>query len=161
MVGNLNAKHPDWNSRLTNSRRTALLWLCQQKLLRDHWPDSPTTVPYQPIVTPAVLNSVMVKEFVNRCIWLCPTLSSNHLRLLIDNTFRSSFQNVLDHPDFTRMDSAVFQACLECRHPSNTTVNNEEAIDKTFSSWPARSKTPKRYLLPSVGNVPTTTSFTG
>ena len=56
MTGDLNAKHVDLNSRL-NTRRG--------KLLRDYangnsglifGPDSPTTNPYNPLVTPDVLD---------------------------------------------------------------------------------------------------------
>ena len=56
MAGDLNAKHVDWNWRL-NTRR--------EKLLRDYadgnfclifGSDSPTTNPYNPLVTPDVLD---------------------------------------------------------------------------------------------------------
>jgi len=62
MAGDLNAKHVDWNSRL-NTRRG--------KLLRDYadgnsclifGPDSPTTNPYNPLVTPDVLDIVITKN---------------------------------------------------------------------------------------------------
>jgi hypothetical protein len=38
--------------------------------------------------------------------------------------------NLLDRPDFTRIDWAPFQACLHDRLPGNTVVKDEEAIDK-------------------------------
>jgi hypothetical protein len=41
-----------------------------------------------------------------------------------------SFQNLIDRPDFTRMDWADFQACLEDRLTGNPVVTDEEAIDK-------------------------------
>jgi len=62
MVGDLTAQHVDWNSRL-NTRR--------EKLLRDYadensclifGPDSPTTNPYNPSVTPDVLDIAITKK---------------------------------------------------------------------------------------------------
>jgi hypothetical protein len=74
---------------------------------------------------------VVVKGFVLRVyLTVCSALSSDHLPILIDTTCRSSFQNLLDLPNFTRMDWAAFQACLEDRLPGNPVVNDEEAIDK-------------------------------
>jgi hypothetical protein len=48
----------------------------------------------------------------------------------MDTTFRFSFENLLNCPDFTRIDWGAFQACLEDRLPGNPVVNDEEAIDK-------------------------------
>jgi hypothetical protein len=57
MAGDLNAKHAEWNSRMTTRRG---------KLLRDYadgnsclifGPDTPTNNPYNPSVTPDVLAS--------------------------------------------------------------------------------------------------------
>ena len=62
MAGDLNAKNVHWNSRL-NTRRG--------KLLRDYadensclivGPDSPTTNPYNPFVTPDFLDVVITKN---------------------------------------------------------------------------------------------------
>jgi hypothetical protein len=54
----------------------------------------------------------------------------DHLPVLIDTTYLSSSQNLQDLPDFTRMDWAAFQACLEDRLQGNSAVNDEEAVDK-------------------------------
>jgi hypothetical protein len=68
MAGDLNAKHVDWNSRLTTTRR---------KLLRDHdsgksrltyGPDSHTTVPYNSSATPDVLDIVITNTYPSQCI---------------------------------------------------------------------------------------------
>jgi hypothetical protein len=65
LAGDLNAKHVDWNSRLTTRRG---------KLLRDYadgnsclifGPDTPTTDPYNPLVTPDVLDIVMTKNLTS------------------------------------------------------------------------------------------------
>jgi hypothetical protein len=74
---------------------------------------------------------VVVKNFVLPVhLTVCSVLSSDHLPILIDITCRSSFQILPDRPDFTRMDWATFQACLDDRLPANTVVNDEVAIDK-------------------------------
>jgi hypothetical protein len=94
-------------------------------------PDSPTRVPYTHNATPDVLDIVIVKEFVlPMYLTICSALSSDHLPILIDTTCRSSSQNILDRPDFMRMDWAAFQACLDDILPGNPVVNDEEAIDK-------------------------------
>jgi hypothetical protein len=76
MAGNLNAKHVDWNSRLTTRRG---------KLLRDYAdgnsclivePDTPTTNPYNPSATPDVLDIAVTKDlpfpvYLTSCSVLC------------------------------------------------------------------------------------------
>jgi hypothetical protein len=131
MTGDLDAKHKDWNSRLTTAR---------ESLLRDHayrnscfiyGPDSPTTAPYTHNATPDVLDLVVVKDFVLPVhLTVCAALSSDHLPILTDTSCRSSFHNLPDRPDFTQMDWAAFQACLEDRFPGNPMVVDKEAIDK-------------------------------
>jgi hypothetical protein len=80
---------------------------------------------------PDVLDIVVVKDFVLPVyLTVRSALISDHLPILIDTTCRSSFQNLLDRPDFTRMDWAAFQACLDERLAGNPVVNDEEAIDK-------------------------------
>lgn len=59
----------------------------------------------------------------------CPALISDRLSIPIDTKRRSSFQNLLDRLDLTRVDWAAFKACLEDRLPENTAVY-DEAIDK-------------------------------
>jgi hypothetical protein len=62
MAGEVNAKHVDWNLRLTTG---------QGKLVRDYAdensclifrPDSPTTNPYNSLATPDVLDIVITKN---------------------------------------------------------------------------------------------------
>jgi hypothetical protein len=131
MAVNLNAKHMDWNSRLP----TAMISLLRENAIRStcfiYGQDSPTTAPYTHNATPDVLDIVVVKDFVLQVyLTVCSALSSDHLPILIDTTCRSSFQNLLDRPDFTRMDWAAFQACLNDRLPRNPVVNDEAEIDK-------------------------------
>jgi hypothetical protein len=87
MAGDLNAKHVDWNSRLTTTRG---------KLLRDYGsgnscliygPDSPTTVPYNSLATPEVLDIVITKDLTFPVyLTACSALSSDNLPVLIDTT---------------------------------------------------------------------------
>jgi len=67
MAADFNAKHVDWNSRLSSRRG---------KLLRDYadgnsclifGPVTPTTNPYNPLATPDVLDIVITKKH-SRCI---------------------------------------------------------------------------------------------
>ena len=85
MAGDLNAKHVDWNSRMTTKRG---------KLLRDYaegnsclifGPDTPTTKPYNPSVTPDVLDIVLTQN-LSFPVYLtsCSALSLDHLPVLID-----------------------------------------------------------------------------
>jgi len=105
MAVDINAKHVDCNSRLSTR---------QGKLLRDYadgnsclifGPDTTTTNPYNPLVTPNVLDIVITKNLTSPVyLTSCFALSSDHLPVLIDTTCRSSFQHPLDRPDFRRTD---------------------------------------------------------
>jgi hypothetical protein len=130
MSGDLNAKHTDWNSRLITTRGALLRDYADRYACPIYGPDSPTTVPYQQNTNP-VLDIVVVKDFVLPLyLTVCPALSSDHLPVLIDTTCRTSFQRLLDRPDFKRVDWAAYQACLEDRLPGNPVINDEESIDK-------------------------------
>jgi hypothetical protein len=131
MAGDLNAKHTDWNSRLTTARGSLLRDYAIRNTFLNYGPDSPTTAPYTHNATPDVFDIVVVKDFVLPvCLTVCTALRSDHLPIPIDTTCRSSFQNLLDCFDFTRMDWAAFQGCLDDRLPGNPVVNDEEAIEK-------------------------------
>jgi hypothetical protein len=130
MAGDLNAKHTDWNSRLTTARCSLLRDYAIRNTCLIHGPDSQTMAPCTHNAFPLVLDIVFVKDFVLQVyLTVCSALSSDQLPVLIDTTCRSSIQNLLDRPDFTRMDRAAFQACLDDRLPGNPVVNDEEAID--------------------------------
>ena len=68
MAGNLNAKHMDWNSRLTTVRGKLLRDYADRHSCLIHGPDSPTTVPYNPSATADVLDFVVTKHLPTRCI---------------------------------------------------------------------------------------------
>jgi len=135
MAGDLNAKLVDWKSRL-NMRRG--------KLLRDYadgnsclifGPDSSTTNPYNPLVTPDVLDIVMTKN-LSFPVYLtsCSALSSDHLPVLIDTACRSSFLTRPDRPDFRRTDCASFQTQLEELIPFDSELH-EMAIDTCVENF--------------------------
>jgi endonuclease/exonuclease/phosphatase family metal-dependent hydrolase len=104
LAGDLNAKHTDWNSRLTSTTGLTLSDYANRNSLI-YGPDFPTAVPHLPNATPDALDIVVAKDSVPP---VHPTvrsaLSSHHLPTLIDTTCRTSFQNPLDHSDFERMD---------------------------------------------------------
>jgi hypothetical protein len=130
MAGDLNAKHVDWNSRLTKKRG---------KLLRDYvdgnfslifGPDTPTTNPYNASATPDVLDIVITRNLTSP-VYLTSSCaqSSDHLPVLIDTTCRYSFLLPKDHPDFRRNDWAKFQTHLEDQIPSDPELHSRMAID--------------------------------
>jgi hypothetical protein len=126
MAGDLNAKHKDWNPRLTTARGSLLRAYAGRNSCLMYGPDCPTTAPYTHNATPDVLDIVVVKGFVLPVhLTVCTALSSDNLPNLIDTSCRSSFHNLPDRPDFTRMDWAAFQACLEHRLPGNPVVIDE------------------------------------
>jgi hypothetical protein len=99
MAGYLNEKHTDWNYRLTKARGS---------LLRDYAIRN-TSDPWAGLQTTASNTQRYPRRSRHSgCQGLRPTgvsvssaLSSDHLPILIDTTGRSSFQNLLDRPDFT------------------------------------------------------------
>jgi hypothetical protein len=151
MAGDLNAKHVDWNSRMTTRRG---------KLLRDYaegnsclifGPDIPTTNPYKPSVTPDVLDVVLTQKLSFPVyLTLCSALSSDHLPVLIDTACRSSFLHPPDRPDFRRTDWAKFQTHLEEQIPFNPELSNGMAIDTRIENFSGavlkalEASTPKR-----------------
>ena len=62
MAGDLNAKHVDWNSRLNTRRGKLLLEYADGNSCLIFGPDFPTTNPYNPLVTPDVLDIVITKN---------------------------------------------------------------------------------------------------
>jgi hypothetical protein len=136
MAGNLNAKHEEWNSRLT----TRLL-----KLLRDYaevksclifGPDTTTTNPHKHSATPDDLDIEITKN-LNFPVYLtsCSALSSDNLPVLIDTACRSSFQHPPDGSDFSRIDWANFQTHLEDQIPFDLELHNGLVIDKCVENF--------------------------
>jgi hypothetical protein len=131
MAGDLNAEHKDWISRLTTARGLLLRDYADRNSCLIYGPDSPTTAPYTHNAIPDVRDIVVVKDVVLPVhLTVCTALSSDDLPILFDSSCRSSFHNLPERPDFTRMDWAAFQACLDHRLPGNPVVVDEEAIDK-------------------------------
>jgi hypothetical protein len=138
MAGNLNAKHVDWNSRMTTRRR---------KLLRDYadgisclifGPDTPTTNPYNPSVTLDVLDIVLTQN-LSFPVYLtsCSALSSDHLPVLIDTACCSSFLHPPDRPDFRRTDWVKFQTHLEDQIPFDPELSNGWQSTRALRTSPA------------------------
>jgi len=64
MVGDLNAKHRDWNSRVTTAWISFLCDCANRNSCLVYGPDSPTTNPSNSNATPDVLDIVVVKDLV-------------------------------------------------------------------------------------------------
>ena len=137
MAGDLNAIHVDWNLRLSTRRGKLLRAYADENSCLIFGPDSPTTNPYNPSVTPDVLDIVITKNLsIPVYLTSCSALSSEHLPVIIDTTRRSSFQHPPHRPDFRRNDWANFQIHLEDLVPFDSELHNEMAIDtcvETFS----------------------------
>ena len=105
MAGDLKARHVDWNSRLSTRRGKLLRTYADENCCLIFGPDTPTTCPYNPSVTPDVLDIVITKNFqIPVYLTSCSALSSNHLPIIIDTTCRSSFNPPPDRSDFRRTD---------------------------------------------------------
>jgi hypothetical protein len=151
MAGDLNAKHIDWNSRLTTTRG---------KLLRDYddgnscpifGRDSPTPNPYNHSATPDVLDIVKTRDLPSSMgLDSCSTLKSDNLPVLIDTGCRSSFQHPPDRPDVRRTDRAKFQTQLEAEIPLIPEFHNGKDIDTCVENFSGAilgalaASTPKR-----------------
>ena len=136
LAGDLNAKHADWNSRLSTTRG---------KLLRDYadsyssvnfGPDSPTTNPYIPSATPDVLDIVITRDFKTPIdLTSSSALSSDHLPVFVDTRCRSPFHCPSDRPHVRRTNWANFQAQLESKIPLNLELLNSMEIEAFFGNF--------------------------
>jgi len=157
MAGDLNAKHVDWNTRLNTRRGKLLSEYADGNSCLIFGPDSPTTNPYNPLITPDVLDIVKTKN-LSFLVYLtsCRALSSDHLAVLIDTSCRSSFHNPPDRSDFRRTDWASFQTQLEELIPFDSELHNEMAIDTCVENFSGAvlkalaASTPKRRPRPPV-----------
>jgi hypothetical protein len=57
MAGDLNAKHVEWNARLTTKRGRFLRDYADRNSCLIHASNTPTTVPYNPSATPDILDT--------------------------------------------------------------------------------------------------------
>ena len=129
VAGDLNAKHVEWNSRLTTIRGRLLRDYADKNSFRIYGPNTSTTVRYSPSATLDVLDIVITKDLVSQVYQtICSALSSDNLHILIDRHCRSSFLSPTDRPDL-RTDCPKFRACLEVGLPSKPDLRNEVAID--------------------------------
>jgi endonuclease/exonuclease/phosphatase family metal-dependent hydrolase len=96
MAGDFNAKQLEWNSLLVKDSGTLLHDYVDSNACLIYGPESPTIVPYQLNNKLEVLDIVFAKDFV-LAVYLtaCPAHSSDHLPVVIDITFRKSFQHLL------------------------------------------------------------------
>jgi len=136
MAGDLNAKHVDWNLQLNTRRGKLLNDYANENSCLIVGPDSPTTNPYNPSVTPDVLDIVITKN-LSFPVYLtsCSVLSSDHLPVLIDTSCCSSFHHPPDRPDFRRTDWANFQTQLKELIPFDLELHNEMASDRCVENF--------------------------
>jgi hypothetical protein len=77
MAGDLNAKHVEWNSRLTTNRGRLSRDYADRHSCVIHGPETPITVPYNPSATHDVLDTTITKGLVSPMhLTACPALSS-------------------------------------------------------------------------------------
>jgi len=121
----------EWNSRLISKRGRLLRDDADKNSCLIHGPNTPTTVQYNTSTTPDVLDIVIPRDLVFPVqLTTCSALSSDHLPILIDTQYRSSFHSPSDRPDLRKTDWPKFQACLEVGLPPNPHLPNEGVIDE-------------------------------
>ena len=130
MAGDLNAKHVDWNSRLTTRRGKLLRDYADENSCLIFGPDTPTTNPYNPSATPDVLDIAVTKD-VPFQVYLpsCYSLSSGHLQVLIDTALPTSFPRPPERPNFRRTEWAIFQTQVADRIPFDPESQTGMTID--------------------------------
>jgi hypothetical protein len=100
MAGELNAKHVDWNSRLTTNRSKFMRDYASRNSSLIYGADSPTSFPYNSSATRDVLDVVITKDLTFPVyLTAYSALSSDNLPVLIDTTCRSTFRNLPARPD--------------------------------------------------------------
>jgi hypothetical protein len=124
LAADLNAKHVNWNSRLSMRREKFLRDYTDENSCLIFGPDTPTINPYNPSATPDVLDIVLTKELPSLMY-----LTLYHLQVIIDIMCRSSFLDPPDGPDFSRTYWTNFQARLEDEIPINPELKNGVAIN--------------------------------
>ena len=137
MAGDLNAKHEDWNSRLSTRCGILLRAYAEENSCMIFEPDSPTTNHYNSSVTPDVVDILITKNLsmpVN--LTSCSSLSSDHLPAIIDKTCRSSFHHPPECLDFRRNDWVNFQTHLEDLVPFDPELQNQIANDTCVENFP-------------------------
>ena len=136
LAGNFNAKHVDWNSRLTTRRGKLLRDYADENSCLIFGLDTLTTNPYNHSATPDVLDIVVTKD-VPFQVYLtsCSALSSDHIPVLIDTASRSPFHHPPDRLNFRRTDWANFQTHLENHIPFEPELINGMAIDTCVENF--------------------------
>jgi hypothetical protein len=136
MAGNLNAKHVDWNSRLTKRREKDLRDYADGNSCLIFGPDTPTTKPYNPSASPDVLDMAVTKHLPFPVyLTSCSALNSDHLPVLIESACRSSFHHPPDRPNFRRTDWANYQAYMEDEIPFDPEFHDGMAIDTCVENF--------------------------
>jgi hypothetical protein len=106
MAGDLNAKHMDWNSRLSTRWGKLLHDYTEENAYMNFELDTRTTYPYTPSATPNILEIVITKNLTSPVyLTSCSTLSSNHLPVLTLHVAHpsSTHQNALISGALTRL----------------------------------------------------------
>jgi len=136
MAGDLNAKYVDWNSRLSKRWGKLLRHYADGNFCLIFRLDTPTTKPYNSLATPEVLDIVITKNLTSPAyLTSCSALSSDHLQVFIDTTFRSSFQHPPDRPYFRRTEWANFETRLEDQIPFHPELHEGTAIDTCVENF--------------------------
>jgi endonuclease/exonuclease/phosphatase (EEP) superfamily protein YafD len=105
MAGDLNAKHVEWNSRLSTRLGRLLRDYADRNSCLIYGPSTHTTLPYNPSGAPDVLDIVIAKDLVLPLhLTTCSALGSDHLPVLIDKQCRSPFLVPSDRPNVRKTD---------------------------------------------------------
>jgi hypothetical protein len=155
MAGDFNAKHLDWNSRLTTARGSILCDYANRNSCLVYGQNSPQTptVPTRPPMSWTLWSS---RTSSCRCIWQFVTRSA-------PITYLSSSTQTVEHPFMTHWTAPTSRERtgphsrlawkLGCQGIRMLTTRRQSP--SALRRWPAPSKRSYRHLLPNVDLVPT------
>jgi hypothetical protein len=146
MTGDLDAKHRDWNYRLTTARGSLLYDYANRNSCLVYGPDSPTTNPYASNATPHVLDIVIVKDFVLP-VHLTVAMRSGRITYSSTRSAEHFFKNHQTIPTSRERTGPYFRLASKLDCPGNPAINNEEEIGKCVEKMTSAIlavSTPKR-----------------
>jgi hypothetical protein len=108
MASDTIVNHTDFNSGLITATRSLFHYYANRNSCLICRPGCPTMAPSTHNANPDVLDIIIIRDFVLPVhLTVCSPLSSNHLPTLIHITWLSYFKNLLDGPEFPRIDSRL------------------------------------------------------
>lgn len=113
LAGDLNCKHPDWNSRITNKNGRLLQNHCSNSHYSIVGPDTPTIYPFNS-TRPDVLDIVLFNNLTSPfSLEVLSELSSDHNPVLLGYGIAPVIESQTDKIDTNKTDWNLFQSALD------------------------------------------------